>query len=180
MSIARAFTTKRTKRDADIPQRSLTTKQLGTGGNSSIRDKISSPVGLISTTNMLSYNAPDIYPTSSPSRSSNSASDTSDEDHKSISSASTPPSSPDTDKGTPEPNHLSCYFNAQSTPALSTTKSTPDLKDTTTTAPRIPTRAPSHTAKRSHESLSLNHKKSMSKTASLSHKSSSASINMPH
>lgn len=174
MSIARAFTTKRAKRDSpEAPQRSLTTKQSAGG----IRNKISSPVELLSTTNMLSYNAPDLYPSSSPSTASQSTSEASDSDHKSISSVSTPPSSPDTEKATPEPNHLSCYFNVQPTPGLSTAKSTPDLKDDS--APKIPTRAPSHT-KRSHESLSLSHKKSASKASSLSHKSSAPAMGMGH
>lgn len=176
MSIARAFTTKRAKRDfSDAPQRSLTTKQSGPAG--SIRNKISSPVELLSTTNMLSYNAPDLYPSSSPSTASHSPSEASDSDHKSISSVSTPPSSPDAEKESPELNHLSCYFNPQPTSGLSAAKSTPDLKEAA--APKIPTRAPSHT-KRSHESLSLSHKKSSSKTSSLSHKSSAPAIGMGH
>lgn len=141
-SLSRAFTTKRAIKPADIstpmPKRSLTTK-----GSGSIRDKISAPVELISTTNMLSYNAPDIYPKSSKSissistRSSNSA----DDSDRSPTSVSTPLTSPDRSslESSPtsiEPNHLSCYFGAPSRQSASGED-----------APMIPQRAVSHTKK---------------------------------
>lgn len=106
-----------------------------------IRNKISGPVELISTTNMLSYNAPDIYPASV---SPNSSGDESDIPSLSHSTSTTPDSSV---RGstpiTPEPNHLSSYF------AASGKQSTPSSED----IPKIPQRALSHT-KKSHEILS--------------------------
>lgn len=62
MSLARAFTTRRAKvfgGDGEgKPNRSLTVNKGLNGG--SVRSKISAPMQLVSTTNMLSYNAPDI------------------------------------------------------------------------------------------------------------------------
>ncbi|CAK7212118.1 hypothetical protein SBRCBS47491_001364 [Sporothrix bragantina] len=142
MSLARAFTTRRVRQTLELKDnkdaggnnassatttsesflsRSKTTKAFTTHG--SIRNKISAPVELTHTTNMLSYSAPDINPrvntraaaiTSSPSSSSSAKSD--DESDSGYTAASTPPTSPDTpfpdDKRamSPEPNHLSCYF----------------------------------------------------------------------
>lgn len=67
MSLARAFTTRRAKvfgGDGEgKPSRSLTVKGANGG---SVRSKISAPMQLVSTTNMLSYNAPDIVPRNGP------------------------------------------------------------------------------------------------------------------
>jgi hypothetical protein len=88
---------------------------------------------------MLSYNAPDIFPSSS-STSSNSG----DDSDRSPSSSSTPLTSPDTSSiessspTSPQPNHLSCYFNAASRQSASIDG-----------APTIPSRSPSHTKKNS-------------------------------
>lgn len=151
MSLVRAFTTRRAKKDAEasaaMPSRSNTTKHGLPAG--SIRDKISGPVELLSTTNMLSYNAPNINlgfsapspsPSSPPSliHSSSSSTRSSSEDE----SVSTPPTSPDVNGRSPSPNHLSCYFEKRS--------SSPTNDDPT--APQIPQRALSHT-KRSHEMI---------------------------
>ncbi|CAK7214401.1 hypothetical protein SCUCBS95973_002134 [Sporothrix curviconia] len=140
MSLARAFTTRRVRQTLELKDnkdaagnngssptasegflsRSKTTKAFTTHG--SIRNKISAPVELTHTTNMLSYSAPDINPRvntrpaailSSPLSSGKSSDDESDSGYT---AASTPPTSPDTpfpdDKRamSPEPNHLSCYF----------------------------------------------------------------------
>ena len=140
MSLSRAFTTRRSRGGSDstpeMPKRSLTTKHsFSTSGT--IRHKISAPIELISTTNMLSYNAPDIFPSNS-SNSSNSG----DDSDRSPSSSSSPLTSPDTSSiessspTSPEPNHLSCYFGAASRQSASSDD-----------APSIPTRAPSHTKK---------------------------------
>ncbi|KAG9248541.1 hypothetical protein BJ878DRAFT_17106 [Calycina marina] len=149
-SLSRAFTTRRSKAPKDIdvyislPQRSLTTKHSYTPG--AVRTaKISAPVELISTTNMLSYNAPDIYPRSRSSSNSSTMSDA----HSSRSSAETSSSSVGTPftslesysrensptSTSPEPNHLSCYFG------------TPGKSASDDEAPQIPTRALSHTKK---------------------------------
>ncbi|KAI0101623.1 hypothetical protein GGR51DRAFT_563312 [Nemania sp. FL0031] len=155
MSLARAFTTRRGKQSLTdmgfLPQRSNTTAK-GHAQSSSIRNKISSPMELTHTTNMLAYNAPDLYPqaASSPIRSSKS------DDESSVGSPSTAMSSPPTSpeipsgehmSGSPEPNHLSCYF----TP--------PTQKPTASTreAPSIPQRAPSHTKKASFDNLANKH-----------------------
>lgn len=70
-------------------KRNLTTKH--SFGSSLRQIKISAPVELLSTTNMLSYNAPDLYPSSGASRSSQSE----DESDRSPSNRSTPMTSPD-------------------------------------------------------------------------------------
>ncbi|KAK5655033.1 hypothetical protein OQA88_6792 [Cercophora sp. LCS_1] len=149
MSIARAFTTRRVKQSlmaADAsdasPQRSNTTKSaIG-----SIRHKISAPVELIHTTNMLSYNAPDIYPKTASSTTSSHKSDDelSDSAHT---TASSPPTSPDIEapkRSLPaKPNHLSAFF------TVPEGNSAPPSKVET---PVIPQRAASHT-KKSYDSL---------------------------
>jgi len=134
-------------------KRNLTTKH--SFGSSLRQIKISAPVELLSTTNMLSYNAPDLYPSSGASRSSQSE----DESDRSPSNRSTPMTSPDNSSvesspTTPEPNHLSCYFG--------TSKSIASDND----APLIPKRSPSHTKKlsveRSASRMSASRKGSMS------------------
>ncbi|KAK0730629.1 hypothetical protein B0H67DRAFT_474265 [Lasiosphaeris hirsuta] len=152
MSIARAFTTRRVKQslrghDSDAtPQRSSTTK----GGFGSIRNKISAPVELIHTTNMLSYNAPDIFPKTASSTTSSHKSD--DDLSDSVpASIESPPTSPDIESPpksvlSPEPNHLSCYFTMPGQPA------TPATPTTQIEAPVVPQRVASHT-KKSYDSL---------------------------
>lgn len=157
MSLARAFTTRKGSKpsiSAPMPTRSLTTKHSFPSG--SIRHKISSPVELISTTNMLSYNAPDLYPIST---SANSSGDESDVPGMSHSASTTPDSSiRGSTPISPEPNHLSIYFPA---PAAAGRKSTSSGED----APSIPHRALSHT-KKTHEILSR--QRSLSRVSSSS------------
>jgi len=145
MSLSRAFTTRRGKQPsvdmAINPQRSNTVSR----GIGSIRNKISAPMGLTHTTNMLAYNAPDLYPKSA---SSGSFSSRSDDESDAATNASSPPTSPDTSTTpnraeSPEPNHLSCYFTAPGQKPFP--GSTP--------APIIPKRAPSHTKKASMDNL---------------------------
>ncbi|KAI0392869.1 hypothetical protein F5Y17DRAFT_333984 [Xylariaceae sp. FL0594] len=158
MSLARAFTTRRVKQSSTdagaLPHRSNTITR-GFGQSGSIRNKISSPMELTHTTNMLAYNAPDLYPQSSPSPPRTSRSD----DETSLDSPSTamssPPTSPDISSPaltlesseSPEPNHLSCYFSP--TPL----KPTPSSGSVQDQPPRIPKRAPSHTKKASFENM---------------------------
>ncbi|KAK8872931.1 hypothetical protein PGQ11_003445 [Apiospora arundinis] len=151
MSLARAFTTRRAKQPMDLkdtgaPQRSNTVTR-GLGYSGSIRNKISSPMELTHTTNMLAYNAPDLYPLSARSVSS-SASKSSDDESDARTNASSPPTSPDVasiaeHSNEPEPNHLSCYFTAPGQ------KPPPRVNE----APSIPKRAPSHTKKASFDNL---------------------------
>jgi len=148
MSITRAFTTRRVKQsltlaDADTaPYRSNTTKSAV----GSIRHKISAPVELIYTTNMLSYNAPDIQPQTASSTGSSHRSDD-DLSDSAPTTASTPPTSPDVESPksrlSPEPNHLSCYFTVPGQTATLAPKAE---------APVIPQRATSH-SKKSYDSL---------------------------
>ncbi|KAJ4295736.1 hypothetical protein N0V88_004438 [Collariella sp. IMI 366227] len=118
MSIARAFTTRRVKHSLHAaeqqdhgPHRSNSTTLKSSFG--SIRHKISSPVQLIHTTNMLSYSAPDIHPISASSTNSSPRSDD-DMSDSALTTGTSPPTSPDIESPkrslSPEPNHLSCFF----------------------------------------------------------------------
>ncbi|KAI8957701.1 hypothetical protein F5Y11DRAFT_72905 [Daldinia sp. FL1419] len=148
MSLARAFTTRRKQSSQDLgilPQRSNTTSK---NNSAAIRNKISSPMALTHTTNMLAYNAPDLYPRSeaSPIESTKSDDSSSDSPRTSASSPPTSPDIPSADRSvTPEPNHLSCYFIASGQPK------TPS--STNNEAPSIPKRSPSHTKKASIDNL---------------------------
>ncbi|KAI1659886.1 hypothetical protein F4813DRAFT_327421 [Daldinia decipiens] len=148
MSLARAFTTRRKQSSQDLgilPQRSNTVSK---NNSAAIRNKISGPMALTHTTNMLAYNAPDLYPRSEVSPTESNKSDDSSSSDSPRSSSSSPPTSPDiptADRSvTPEPNHLSCYFVAPGQPK------TPS---NTNEAPVIPKRSPSHTKKASIDNL---------------------------
>ncbi|KAL6690416.1 hypothetical protein J3F84DRAFT_211723 [Trichoderma pleuroticola] len=154
MSLSRAFTTRKLKLGSDSgdgkgPHRSHT-----------LRHKISAPVQLVHTTNMLSYNAPDLpkggpaippvpavpaIPTA-PAR-TNSAKSLDDSDSFAT-NESTPPTSPDIATGertpSPKPNHLSGYFK-NSTKHAAPVEPEP--------APMIPQRSPTHTKKNSVDAV---------------------------
>lgn len=164
MSLARAFTTRRAKPSLDLkdaaPQRSGSVAQRsntlsrGHGQTGSIRNKISAPMELTHTTNMLAYNAPDLYPQSAASTTSKGSDDDSDSVQT---SASSPPTSPDAasadeEPNMPEPNHLSCYFTApgQKLPPVASPGTT---RPETNGAPMVPLRSPSHTKKASYDNL---------------------------
>jgi hypothetical protein len=117
------------------------------------RAKISGPIELIHTTNMLSYNAPDLPRPSTSSQGSTKSSMHTDDDSDSSpgTAASSPPTSPDVASSelkrssSPEPNHLSSYF-------------IPDTATQTATAPApappaIPQRAPTHTKQASIDAI---------------------------
>jgi len=157
MSLSRAFTTKRGKGSTDLgdstkfPHRSNTLHKATS--HQPLRQKISAPVQLVHTTNMLSYNAPDIIP-QRPSRSNSEVTGVEDESDSVRTAESTPPTSPDSELHehcAPQPNHLSTYFMAPAAPA------TYRLAD----APAIPKRSPSHTKKNSIDALAR--KRSMSR-----------------
>ncbi|KAG6010629.1 hypothetical protein E4U21_005127 [Claviceps maximensis] len=164
MSLTRAFTTRRLRGASDaaelgkmpVPQRSQTHKVPH-----DIRNKISAPIQLLHTTNMLSYNAPDI-PRPVRSNSTNSSKSLSDADAHSAAN-STPPTSPDVDLG-PEPNHLSCYFKTSGSPFMGTVSNNSE-------APAIPRRSPSHTKKNSYDAIAR--QRSVSRTSRDSDQSSS-------
>lgn len=155
MSLARAFTTRRAKvfgnGEKENPEGGRPSRSLSIKGSISgpIRSKISGPVELIHTTNMLSYNAPDIQKEPKTAVSTSSLSTTrsdGDSDHH-PGAAYSPPTSPDSpfphgDKDDNKPleggsNHLSCYFTL---PGQAPTAAQPPV-------PSIPKRAPSHTKK---------------------------------
>ncbi|KXJ95940.1 hypothetical protein Micbo1qcDRAFT_29982 [Microdochium bolleyi] len=168
MSLARAFTTRRGKQPSVdmgfIPQRSNTSAR---GRTDSIRNKISAPMGLTHTTNMLAYNAPDLYPKSAGSTTSSRSDDESD----TATNASSPPTSPDVgttpDRAeSPEPNHLSCYFTAPGQKAF----------PSTAPAPAIPKRAPSHTKKASMDNLAGHVSTRLSNQSSNSASTKSSSV----
>ncbi|KAL6869812.1 hypothetical protein ACO1O0_001143 [Amphichorda felina] len=149
MSLSRAFTTRRVKGNNDlgdsakVPHRSNTLHKPSS--QQPLRHKISAPVQLVHTTNMLSYNAPDIVPPR-PSRTNlATAKTTSDESDSMRTNESTPPTSPDDEPHDelriPQPNHLSTYFMAPG----STIAGPP------ADAPAIPKRSPSHTKKISYD-----------------------------
>lgn len=149
-SITRAFT-KRSKRpevSAPMPFRQGSTKM---SSGSIKRGKISGPVELLSTTNMLAYNAPDLPSGAHSSSSSMQSRD--DSDWSSQPSYSSPLTSPDesSDDSPVDPLHPNSYF-----PKRSVTVTTPPRSSgsttTSTDAPAIPRRALSHT-KRSHQEL---------------------------
>lgn len=147
MSLSRAFTTRRVRLSNELAaeskmQRSATQKG---GSPQNIRTKISGPVQLVHTTNMLSYNAPDL-PRSS--RSNSTAKSDTESDALST-GESTPPTSPEAslsdDCPSPQPNHLSSYFIAPGKPVSR------DLQPDS--VPAIPKRSPSHTKKNSYDAI---------------------------
>ena len=98
------------------------------------RSAISSPLELVSTTNVLAYNAPNIYGSSDES------------DNSLIFPGSSRATTPETDAPSPvEPNHLSTYFN--SARSISTRRSKDSIDNGN---PLVPKRMPSHT-KQSHQ-----------------------------
>ncbi|KAG2412025.1 hypothetical protein HFD88_009581 [Aspergillus terreus] len=148
MSLTRAFT-KRHKRpevSAPMPYRE---GQVKYSAGTISRGKISGPVELLSTTNMLAYNAPDLHSaTSSSSSSSLQSPDDSERSfaqHSFGSPLTTPEESP------VEPNPLSAYFPKRSATVTSHPRSSASTASSTD-APLIPKRALSHT-KRSHQEL---------------------------
>jgi len=165
MSLARAVTKRMKRSDAPSlspPTRSQSVKLPTTQID---RAKISLPVALVSTTNMLSYNAPDIQPlrqVSSSTSSTHSSAD--DSDHSAsttrsrastVGSTLTDASSVDLSPTSPAPNHLSGYFAApgKSVRKSASTASLSKVKEEPVEAiPAIPQRALSH-SKRAHERL---------------------------
>lgn len=154
MALARAFTSKRVRR-TEIAH--LGPARSGTIINKNVsRAQISAPVELLSTTNMLSFNAPDLpgkshsnHHSSSSSASSIGESDSSPVDY------STSATSVDSRSTSPEPNHLSCYFNGPSRSNSTTTRNpgrNSARHSTDPNAPVVPQRALSHTAA-SHKAL---------------------------
>lgn len=168
MSLARAVT-KRMKR-TDVPKEltSPNRSQSVRAPNAHIdRNMISLPVALVSTTNMLSYNAPDIATmrhASSSTSLNNSSADDSDHSLSTRSRASshgsrdttlTDASSVESSPTSPAPNHLSGYFASagkQLRKSASTTSLQQVKEEIPEPVPAVPERALSH-SKRAHERL---------------------------
>lgn len=145
MSLARAFT-KRNKRP-EMPGRAGSTRG---SGRPVLRHQISAPLQLLSTTNMLSFEAPDIHGSSASSTIISEDSESprtmrrSPDTTPDTSSIESPPTSPET-------NHLSGFF--QPGQALESTAG-PHRKSSSSTedSPAVPKRALSHT-KATHKAL---------------------------
>lgn len=150
MALGRAFTSKRTRTDhlAAAPQRSASAR-LQTG-KPVVRSQISAPIQLLSTTNVLAFNAPDIA-RASPS-SAGSSSDDSDASHGLLNSPATSvePSPVDSRPTSPDSKHLSTHF--QLGPIEPASASTKHDSVSSNEGPVIPQRAPSHT-KATHRAL---------------------------
>lgn len=130
MSLSRALTTCRLRLSSDLADRGQISRS-SSARKPDARRKISAPIQLIHTTNMLSYNAPDLP---RPSR-SNSTATRSDDDSDAPTTASTPPTSPDVSPDEPPlPNHLTYYFTQPAKPRAAAGA-----------PPEIPRRSPSHT-----------------------------------
>ncbi|KAJ5865022.1 uncharacterized protein N7529_006938 [Penicillium soppii] len=147
-NLSRAFTrrNKRPEVSAPMPYRGEGHTRLNSG--SIKRSNISGPLQLLSTTNMLAYNAPDIRSASS------SASSLRSDDAFSPQSYASSMSSPDVspyESSPVEANPLTSYFPKRS----ATVTSHPRSSTSSTDAPVIPQRALSHT-KRSHQELARN------------------------
>ncbi|KAL7959984.1 hypothetical protein V8C34DRAFT_93609 [Trichoderma compactum] len=154
MSLSRAFTTRKLRLGSDSGE------SKGPHRSHTLRHKISAPVQLVHTTNMLSYNAPDLpkggpaipavpaVPAipAAPAR-ANSAKSLDDSDSFAT-NESTPPTSPDIATGertpSPKPNHLSGYFKNSTKPAAPVEPEP---------APMIPQRSPTHTKKNSVDAV---------------------------
>ncbi|KAJ6093399.1 hypothetical protein N7486_008688 [Penicillium sp. IBT 16267x] len=156
-TLTRAFT-KRHKRpevSAPMPYREEKPKGHARFNSGSIkRSNISGPVQLISTTNMLAYNAPDLSSMAqSPHSSSSSTRSREDSDiafspHSYSSSITTPDLSQNT---SPIDGSPGSYFPKRSATVTSGPRSS-TTSASSTDAPLVPTRALSHT-KRSHQDL---------------------------
>lgn len=160
--------TRRIKR-SDVPSSPPARSQSVKSPTTQIdRSKISLPVALVSTTNMLSYNAPDLpnkRHVSSSTDSTHSSADDSDHSASTTRSRASTVGSRDTtltdassvnDSPTsPAPNHLSGYFSGagKQLRKSASTNSLQQVKEEAVEAiPAIPQRALSH-SKRAHERL---------------------------
>ncbi|KAF2772123.1 hypothetical protein EJ03DRAFT_213352 [Teratosphaeria nubilosa] len=167
MSLARAFSTRRSKSEMSISGPIFIGRAASLRAGKPVnRAQISSPMALVSTSNALLHNAEDIPGTSTieiRSVSWSSAASCSGEDSDGSSNASTHSRTNTTltdassvdESPSPtcaEPNHLSCYFkpnvDTQSKHSSVHSKSARESLD----APVLPKRVPSH-SKKAHENL---------------------------
>ena len=134
MELARALTSRKRNISDSLrfePKRAASMRRAGTIK----RSAISAPLELLSTTNVLAFNAPNIY----------GSSDNESEGSMTF-STSTRATTPDNDSLSPvEPNHLSSYFASASRSSSGESKESSDCD-----SPTIPQRMQSHT-KKSHQ-----------------------------
>ncbi|KAF4552603.1 Hypothetical protein D9617_9g023920 [Elsinoe fawcettii] len=188
MSLARALTTRRKEEPTPPPAYiGRAASQRAPNAKPIKRSEISLPVNLISTTNMLSYEAPDIvdaphvnnmggrYFSSNQSVSSTSPSVSGEDSDLSGSVHSHDTDATSVDMSSPdlsEANHLDQYFKSSS--AQRSTRSTTSSRVSRSTthssrpsmdsnSPRVPSRAPSH-SKNAHM---LSHKRSVQRMATI-------------
>ncbi|KAL1303996.1 hypothetical protein AAFC00_000440 [Neodothiora populina] len=166
MSLARAFTTRRNRADKPSTGGFLGRSTSHRSPAKPTKPQISAPINLISSTNVLSFDAPDIvgtvptpyataaYVERSMSFGASDSSSRSSGDHSDVSSASardysTDASSLTSSPNSPEPNHLSCYFKPSvytdlpDRPGSQSSQTSQPSFD----APAVPQRAPSHSKK---------------------------------
>lgn len=160
MSLVRAFTTRGKKNETAHVPLPMGRAASHRNGKPVVRAQISSPVALVSTTNMLSYSAPDINGLSRRDFSASTTSSTSGEDSDASANSihsndtHTDMSSIDESPTCPSPNHLSSYFK----PAVDTSANSPNHSPSLSASasfegPTLPKRAPSH-SKHAHETVS--------------------------
>ncbi|KAI9727996.1 MAG: hypothetical protein M1828_005401 [Chrysothrix sp. TS-e1954] len=171
MSLARSFTKRFGRSDTlsagnDAPARSFSQRKPIKPG------QISLPVILLSSTNMLSYEAPDIASMQKVAQASiqevssapSSSRPSSDDATPMLTDGSSVESSP-----TVEYNHLSCYFPG---PTIKRSQSAKAIAKADSNVPALPSRAPSH-SKREHERMARKRSvRSSSGSTAASHKSS--------
>lgn len=150
MALVRAFTKRSKRPDISPPSPSRTTSVKRTEGSIDV-STISLPIELISTTNVLVYNMPDIYGSSSSTSSSDSEADSSS---GSLHTADTTPdgSATESPRGSMEPNHLSCYFQSPTRSDSSASSCHQNNASPDPNVPALPQRAVSHT-KKTHQSF---------------------------
>jgi hypothetical protein len=161
MSLVRAFTLRGKKSDpTNNIASSMGRAASHRNGKPVLRAQISSPVALVSTTNMLSYSAPDINGSNHRDFSASTASSTSGEDSDASTNSihsndtHTDMSSIDESPSCPSPNHLSSYFKPAVDTSFNSPTHSPSLSAAASfEAPILPRRAASH-SKQAHESLS--------------------------
>lgn len=162
MSLMRAFTMRRNKPEMQLnTPASIGRAASQRAGKRVDRAQISSPVALVSTSNILLNNAQDIpgaFPVevrnvSSGSSIGSSSAEDSDASTGSIHSRETVTDASSVDESPIEPNHLSCYFKpAVDTQAKSLSRSPSLSARPSFDTPQIPQRVPSH-SKKAHENV---------------------------
>ncbi|KAL9003154.1 MAG: hypothetical protein Q9188_003958 [Gyalolechia gomerana] len=157
MELARNFTRRKKRHDAAIPSpgRATSIRRNDGGVDHSV---ISAPIELLSTTNVLALNAPDLHTSFANSPFSSTSSSADDSGASLIFSASSRSTSPETSsvESSPspvEPNHLTSYFKSPGCPFSG--------ESNEVCIPALPSRAKSHT-KTTHQAAAL--RRSNSKT----------------